>query len=350
MIIAALILVLIITFTMVFMSLPQFGKMPSGKHLERIRQSPNYRNGQFQNLTYTPIMVEGMTFSNLLKTFFIKNQAQKKPDTPISSEKNNLCALAKDKNVWVWLGHSSYFLQVNGIRILVDPVLSGHASPVSFAVKSFRGSDVYTTDDLPEIDYLFITHDHWDHLDFETLKKLKSRIRRVITGLGIGAHMERWGFERKNILEGDWYDTFALDAGISVTLTPARHFSGRTLKRNKSLWTSFVLKTLDYNLFLGCDGGYGTHFADIGGKFGPFDLALLECGQYNPMWKYIHSMPEEVIRESLDLKARKLMIIHWGKFQLSNHAWDEPIKKVTALAQTQQVQFVSPVVGQINPL
>jgi L-ascorbate metabolism protein UlaG (beta-lactamase superfamily) len=350
MVIATLILTLIILGAIVFMNLPQFGKMPSGKRLERIRQSPNYQDGQFQNLTYTPIMVEGMTFSNLIRTFFTKNKVQKKPDILIPSEKHNLLTLSKDSDVWIWLGHSSYFLQINSKSILVDPVLSGHASPAKFAMKSFKGSDAYAPEDLPEIDYLFITHDHWDHLDYETLKKMKSRIRKIITGLGVGAHLERWGFDKDSILEGDWYDTFAIDSGISLTLTPARHFSGRTFRRNKTLWTSFVLKTPTHNLFLGCDGGYDTHFADIGNKFGPFGLALLECGQYNPFWKYIHSMPEDAIRESLDLKARKLMIIHWGKFQLSNHRWNEPITEVTRLAKEHQMNLISPVIGQINLL
>ena len=161
------------------------------------------------------------------------------------------------------------------------------------------------TDDLPEIDFLFISHDHWDHLDYKTISKLQRKVNKVITGLGTGAHFEHWGYDKNKIFEGDWYDEISLGDGFLVYTTPARHFAGRTLKRNRSIWTSFVLKTPSKKLYLGGDSGFDTHFKEIGNKYGPFDLAILECGQYNPYWKYIHMMPEETVQAAIDLRDKK---------------------------------------------
>jgi L-ascorbate metabolism protein UlaG (beta-lactamase superfamily) len=237
-------------------------------------------------------------------------------------------------------------MQVDGKTLLVDPVFSGHASPVTFTTKAFAGTDVYTVDDLPEIDYLFLSHDHWDHLDHATVLRLKPKVKKVITGLGVGAHLERWGYDLAVIEERDWGESIALDEGFTVHMAPARHFSGRGLKRNTSLWSSFVLNTPGLKIYLGGDSGYDSHFKVIGEKHGPFDLAILECGQYNEYWKYIHMMPEEVVRAAQDLKARKLMPVHWGKFALALHAWDEPIIRVTAAAEKEGMPLLPPMIGE----
>ncbi|MBC8005281.1 MAG: MBL fold metallo-hydrolase, partial [Verrucomicrobia bacterium] len=249
-------------------------------------------------------------------------------------------------DVLVWFGHSSYFLQLDGKRILVDPVFSGHASPFSFMVKSFKGTDVYTAEDMPEIDYLFITHDHFDHLDYETIGKIKARVGKIITSLGTGAHLERWGFDRAMIIEKDWFEKAELDSGFIITATPGRHFSGRAFKRNQANWAAFVLQTPTKKIFIGGDSGYDAHFAQIGEEHGPFDLALLECGQYNYAWRYIHMMPEQTVQASIDLKARTMMAVHWGKFALALHAWDEPIERVTKEAHRLKVPIIHPMIGQ----
>src|SRR5690606_27560265 len=152
----------------------------------------------------------------------------------------DLINLPKDQNALVWFGHSSYFIQIDGKRILVDPVFSGNASPLPGTMKSFKGSDIYTVDDIPQIDYLFITHDHWDHLDYETILALKPKLNKIVCGLGVGSHLRYWGFGNE-IFETDWFDKTQLDDGFNIITTPARHFSGRTFKRNQSLWVSFVL-------------------------------------------------------------------------------------------------------------
>lgn len=330
----------------IFMQQEQFGKYPEGERLERIKKSPNYRDGQFQNQSHTPDLAEGENYYTVMKKFIFNKDPRNKPADTIPAKKIDLKAIDPLKDMMVWFGHSSYFMQVDGKRILVDPVLSGSASPVSFTTKSFVGSDAYTVDDIPEIDYLFISHDHWDHLDYKTVTILKSRVKKVICGLGVGAHFERWGFDMANVIEQDWYDEVVLDSGFKVTLTPARHFSGRGFKRNRSLWVSFVYQTPTKKIYLGGDSGYDKHFAEIGEKHGPFDLAILECGQYDPSWKYIHMMPEEVVQAAKELKAYKLLPVHWAKFSLGNHAWDDPILRVTQAAKTNNQPIITPVIGE----
>jgi L-ascorbate metabolism protein UlaG (beta-lactamase superfamily) len=237
-------------------------------------------------------------------------------------------------------------MQLDGKKFLVDPVLSGNASPVKFTTKSFPGSDIYSAEEIPEIDYLFISHDHWDHLDHETVKKIYPKVKKVITGLGTGAHLEYWGYDPARIIEKDWNEDVILEEGFTVHVVPARHFSGRGFKRNGTLWVSFLLSTPTTKIFIGGDSGYDDHFAKIGKQFGPIDLAILENGQYDKNWKYIHMMPEEVVQAALDLRARHLLPVHWSKFSLANHAWDDPIRRVFKEAKLKKVSLVHPMIGE----
>jgi L-ascorbate metabolism protein UlaG (beta-lactamase superfamily) len=329
----------------VFLQLPDFGAAPQGERLLRVQNSPNFRDGAFQNLSHTPDLAEDVTYAGVMVDF-MRGNARSKPSKPLPSMKTDLKALKPDENILVWFGHSSYFIQVDGKRILVDPVFSGQASPVPFTVQAFAGTDQYTAEDMPEIDYLFLSHDHWDHMDYRVLKALEPKIKLIICGLGVGAHLERWGFANAKITEGDWWENVLNQEGFKVDLVPARHFSGRSLKRNQTLWTAFVLQTPSLKIFLGGDSGYDTHFKDIGEKFGPFDLAILENGQYDPSWRYIHMMPEEVITAGKELNAERIMPVHSAKFVLANHAWDDPLRRVTKAAQTQGSTLVTPIIGQ----
>lgn len=326
-----------------FMQQSQFGKVATGERLNRIHQSPNYKDGQFQNLNFTPVFAEDVSKMDMIRDGIFKINKRKKPASTLPFVKTNLSELDPKKDVLVWFGHSSYFMQINGKRMLIDPVFSGHASPFSFMIRSFSGSDVYTEEDMPAIDYLFISHDHWDHLDYKTVMKLK--VGKIITGLGVGAHLERWGFDPKQIIELDWNEQLVSDSGFIVTATPGRHFSGRGFKRNQSIWCSFVLQTPSKKIFIGGDSGYDTHFAKIGAEHGPFDLALLECGQYNNSWRYIHNMPEQTVQAAIDLKAKTMMPVHWAKFALALHDWDEPIERVTKEANRLNVPIVHPMIG-----
>ncbi|MEJ1223985.1 MBL fold metallo-hydrolase [Sediminicola sp. 1XM1-17] len=332
----------------VFLNTERFGKQPSGVRLLKIEQSSNYKNGSFQNLNHTPMLTEGVGYGKVMYEFLFSSKP-KEPSIEIPSVKTDLHTLGANENVFIWMGHSSYFIQLDGKKILVDPVLSGNASPFSFTTKAYKGTDIYTTNDIPEIDYLFLSHDHWDHMDYRTLKKLKPKIKNVITGLGNGAHLEAWGFDSKVILEGDWYETFSFEDGFEAHVTPTRHFSGRGFTRAKTLWASFVLKTPTSSIFLGGDSGYDTHFKDIGNKFGSFDLAILENGQYDEKWKYIHMLPGEQLKAATDLNAKTVLPVHSGKFTLANHDWDEPFISITREKNKKDLRIITPMIGeQVN--
>lgn len=347
--ITASILVLFSIVTFYTLNQVKFGKMPSGERLERIKKSLNYKNGSFQNQSYTPVMVDDTSYYSVGKEMLTGKNKRVAPVDVLPSIKTNLKHLDKDQDILVWFGHSSYFIQLDGKRILVDPVLSGSASPFSFTIKAFNGANVYSAEELPEIDYLFISHDHWDHLDYDTVMKLKPGIKKVICGLGVGENFEYWGFDKNSIIEMDWNEQVVLDSGFTVNAVPARHFSGRGLTRNKTLWAAFVLQTPTMKLYLGGDGGYDTHFAEIGKKFGPIDLAILENGQYNKKWKYIHLLPDDLLKAFHDLNARRLLAVHSSKFALANHAWDEPLIKITAASKKFDIPLITPMIGeQVN--
>lgn len=333
-----------------FMQQPMFGKSASGERLKRIQKSSHFKDRQFQNLNFTPLFPEEVSKFEMIRDGIFKISKRKAPTSALPSVKTDLKNLDPEKDVLIWFGHSSYFLQIDGKKFLVDPVFSGSASPFSFMVKSFKGSDIYTSEDFPAIDYLFITHDHWDHLDYQTVLKLKPVVGKVITSLGTGAILEYWGFDPKNIIELDWNETVTFESGFLVTATSARHFSGRTLKRTQSVWCSFVLQTPSKKIFIGGDSGYDTHFASIGAEHGPFDLALLECGQYNKSWRYIHMLPEQSAQAAIDLKAKTMIPVHWAKFALSLHAWDEPIDRVTKEAHRLNVPIIHPMIGEVFDL
>ena len=342
------ILVLISVITFIILNQKEFGKLPSGERLERIKKSPNYRDGAFQNLNVTPVMAGKSYFKVATETLLAK-KTRLTPTDSIPSIKTDLINLDKSKDVLVWFGHSSYFMQVDGKRVLVDPVLSGHASPFSFTVKAFKGTDRYTADDIPEIDYLIISHDHWDHLDYETIMKLKPKIKKVICGLGVGEDFEYWGFDKNSIIELDWNESAKLDNGFVINALPARHFTGRGFKRNQTIWASYLLQTPSMKIFIGGDGGYDKHFAEIGKKFGPIDLAILENGQYNENWKYIHMLPADLLKAFADLNAKRLFPVHSSKFALSIHPWDEPLIKVSASTKHLNVNLITPMIGeQVN--
>ncbi|NCB07534.1 MAG: MBL fold metallo-hydrolase, partial [Bacteroidia bacterium] len=189
-------------------------------------------------------------------------------------------------------------------------------------------------------------HDHWDHLDYKTVVPLKPKIKKIIAPLGVGEHLERWKFDKDKITELDWYEFSEPDEGFRFTATPARHFSGRGLRHKRTLWASFVLQTPSLKIFIGGDGGYDTHFAEIGLKFSGFDLAILENGQYSPNWKYIHMMPEQTLQAANDLQAKRLLPVHNSKFALANHAWNEPLKRITELNATYNLLLVTPMLGE----
>jgi L-ascorbate metabolism protein UlaG (beta-lactamase superfamily) len=325
--------------------LKSIGKIPWGKRLKRVEASPNYRDGIFQNLSVTTVMDQKGDFFKTFKKFLNKPKTTK-PSVGLPSVKTDLKNLPDGSPVIVWFGHSSYLIKIEGKHVLVDPVFSGYASPVKLkSAKSFDGTNVYGVDDMPLIDVLLITHDHYDHCDYKTILKLQNKTKRIVTSLGVGSHFEYWGLEMNKVTELDWGESTEAE-GMNFTAAPARHFSGRGIKRSKTLWSSFILKTKNNSLYLGGDSGYDTHFKEIGKKHGPFDIAILESGQYNEAWKSIHMMPEETVQASIDLNAKVLLPVHWGKFSLSLHPWNEPIERVTKKAEELNVNITTPMIGQ----
>ncbi|WP_235891125.1 MBL fold metallo-hydrolase [Sphingobacterium lumbrici] len=332
----------------VFLKHPLFGKVASGERLERIKQSKNYRDGEFQNLSHTPAMAEGVSYFSVIKELLFAKVEEAYPIDSIPHVKTDLTELPTDMDGLVWFGHSSYYMQIEGVKFLVDPVFTKNASPLYGTNNAFKGADLTLSGDMPRLDYLIITHDHYDHLDYTTFRQLKDKVSHVICPLGVGEHLEFWGYPSEQITELDWYETTKLKNNMSLTSTPARHFSGRSFKRNQTLWTSFVLKAANLKIFVGGDSGYDTHFKMIGEKYGPFDFAILENGQYDYKWKYIHMMPEEVLLATQDLSAKRVLPVHSGKFKLANHPWKEPLEKVTSLNDDgPRLHIITPKIGEL---
>jgi len=326
-----------------------FGKNPDGQRLEKIKQSPNYKNDIFQNLSQTEVMLPGASMGKMLREYFNKSKLTEPPKR-LPSVKTDLKNIQAETPSIVWFGHSSYLIKSNNFTILVDPVFSGNASPISLFGKSFEGSDIYNPSDFPVIDLLIITHDHYDHLDYKTIQKMHPNVKQIVTSLGVGAHLEYWGIDTSKITELDWWQNAKIAKDIEITATPARHFSGRLFKRGKTLWSSFVLKIHGFQIFIGGDSGYDTHFKTINEKFGTFDIAFLECGQYGENWPLIHTFPEQTVLAAKDLKTKVLFPVHWGKFALANHDWNEPIKKLIAKAKQENIQYTTPKIGEMIQL
>lgn len=327
------------------MEIRSFGKNPSGKRLERIKKSPHYQKGKFKNIEPTDVNPNDVSFFRILKKMLFRPSSVK-PSRELPNQKTDLKNLHPEGTTVVWFGHSSYFISSEGFKILIDPVFSGNASPFDFFGKAFEGADIYKPEDIPELDLLVLTHDHYDHLDWPTVNGLIPKVKQVVTSLGIGEHLEHWGLKGDKINELDWWQSTEVAKDVKMTAAPSRHFSGRQFKRAQTLWSSFILEINGLRLFIGGDSGYSSTFKKIGEEFGPFDLAFLECGQYNKFWPQIHMFPEETVQAGIDLKAKVLFPVHWGKFVLSSHPWTEPVERFTAAARKNGIDYVSPKIGE----
>ena len=334
-----------------FFSQEKFGRIPQGERLERIMKSPNYNGKQFVNEIESPTMTSEKSKFAIWKDFIFGDKTQTVPDTALTVIKTDLKSLPNDRDWIVWFGHSSYLMNLSGKKVLVDPVFY-QDSPVSFVNKMFKGTDVYKPADMPDIDYLVITHDHWDHLDYQVVKELEPRVKKVVTGLGVGEHFEYWGYPAQKLVELDWWESADLEnaadgAKFAVTGTPARHFSGRDLRQNKTLWSSFAFKSPKRTIWIGGDTGYGPHFAKVGEKFPDIDLAILENGQYNKDWAYVHTLPEFLGKVMTELDANRYMTVHHSKFCLSKHSYFEPLENAKHAAQESGKPVLMPQMGEV---
>lgn len=331
----------------VILSHPKFGKLPSKEQLQTFESLPYFNQGEFQNLEETLILKEGESTLKIIAGNIFKDLSHTRPNSEIPSVKTDLKSLNPDQDLLIWLGHSSFYIQLAGKKILIDPILNDYGSPFSFANRVFAGTNLYTADDMPEIDLLLISHDHWDHLDYTSITALESKIKNVLIPLGMDAHLLYWDYPINKIMSQGWYSDLQLSDELTINLLPARHYSGRLFKRNQTLWGSFSLKTAKHHLYFGGDSGYGKHFKEIEKKYGAFDLVMLDSGQYDPRWPNIHMTPEEAIKAAQDLKAQRLFPIHIGKFALSNHAWDEPFERAVKVANEKQIDLVTPKIGEV---
>lgn len=321
---------------------PAFGRKVSKERKARIDASSNYRDGMFQNEEPTPQFTGNTNSLKAMWMMLTRRDSNRVPVEPLPVVKTDLMNLPIEHDWFVWFGHSSYLFQLGGKRFLVDPLLKMEY-PASLILKPFKGTDIYSPDDMPEIDYLIITHEHWDHLDYATLRDLRQKIAHVICPLGVGEYLEYWGYDKSIMSELDWYEK-----KDEITCLPSRHFSNRLLRgRNQTLWAAFMVEVGDRKVYIGGDGGYDHRFKRVSEQFGKIDLAIMENGQYNPNWAYIHMLPQDLERAILDLQAEHVFTVHHDKFALSMHAWFEPDSVAHSIAERHPISILDKPIGSV---
>ena len=331
------------------LSQPQFGAAMTGARLERAKANPQYRDGRFVNLQpETPTSTVAM-FDYLVRQF--SGDEVRVPPSPLPVLAVDKAALAAAPGASslraFWIGHASVYVEVDGLRLLLDPVFAERVSPIAIGPKRFHPPPIALAD-LPKIDAVLVSHDHYDHLDMETVQHLAARGTRFFVPLGIGAHLERWGVPLAQIEEMEWWQRKTL-GNVEFVCTPTRHYSGRGLgDRSATLWSSWSVLGPRHRFFYSGDTGYGAHFADIGSRLGPFDLAFVKIGAYGPgpSWIDIHMPPEQSVQAHRDVRAKRMFPVHWSTFNLAYHDWDEPIRRTVAEARRTGVEVVTPRLGE----
>ena len=327
---------------------PQFGGSHTAQDKLRYAESVNYGEGQFENLIPTSLEMSAGKMGSILRDQ-MKGDETRSPSRNIEVESVDSTEVVNNSQATnlIWFGHSAFLLQIDGKRILLDPMLGDTPSPLPFFVaKRYSKELPIEIEKLPEIDAILLSHDHYDHLDHGSILKLKEKTKEYYVPLGVGAHLKSWGIPEEDIHEMDWWDETTLD-GLNIAFAPARHFSGRGITdRNKTLWGSWVIQGQQDSIYFSGDGGYGPHFKEIGEKYGPFDFAMMECGQYDERWNQIHMMPEETAQAAIDVDAKQMMPIHWGAFTLALHSWVDPVERVTAKAEELNMPVITPKIGE----
>ena len=335
------VLIVLAVVVVVILHHPAFGRRMSKERKARIEASPNWRDGMFQNEEPTPQFTGDKSLLSMMWEFIVHRPKDRVPKEAIPAVKTNLHGLPTDQDWLVWFGHSSYLFCLNGKRYLVDPLLKMEF-PASVMLKPFKGTDIYSPKDMPEIDVLIITHEHWDHLDYATLRDIKDKVKHVVCPLGIAEYLEYWKYDKSIITEMDWYE----EAG-GITCLPSRHFSNRLFGSNQTLWASFLVEDGGHKVYVGGDGGYDSRFQRIREQFGSVDLALLENGQYNSDWKHIHTTPEGLEQAILDLQAKQVFTVHHDKFALAKHPWYEPDSVAKSIAERHNIRLLDQPIGTV---
>ena len=327
---------------------PEFGGSPTKEQKALYVQSKNYKDGVFINIDEVEM---NMGFTKMVKGirgyFGPQPNTTPKKDIPIEAIDSVAIANYDGPTRLVWFGHSAFLLQIEGKNILIDPMFGNVPAPHPLlGGKRFSKTLPIEIEKLPQIDAVIFSHDHYDHLDYGSVQLLKGKVDMFYTPLGLGAHLLKWGVSQERIVEMDWWNETEYQ-GLRFKCTPAQHFSGRGLTdRGKTLWSSWVIQSSTENILFSGDSGYGKHFKEIGQKFGPFDFAMIECGQYNKLWKEIHMTPEETAQAGLDIKAKKIMPIHWGAFKLAMHPWTDPVERVSKKALELGIAVTVPKIGE----
>lgn len=340
-----LLLILIVGVALFIKLHPTFGATATGESLERIKRSPNWSDNAFKNLTPTTVGAkeggDGMfkVLTDMLFSSKNKTPKEKLPSKVFDAQHLN-------NGDMVWLGHSTVLFKTDKQVILTDPVFH-NASPLPGTVKPFALKKTTRIPDLPkQIDVVIISHDHYDHLDWRAIKELDSKTSHFLVGLGVKAHLLRWGVATQKIQEFDWYEEVTINK-VRFVFTPTRHFSGRGLSdRGKTLWGSWVVQGSDLRLFFSGDSGYFEEFKTIGKKYAPFDIAFIENGAYDNNWPSIHMQPEQSVQVALDLQAHYMAPIHWAKFDLARHPWKEPIERALINTKQKHINLATPMIGQ----
>ena len=318
--------------------------------MTKIIKSPNYKDGKFRNYHDW----EQPSFSEYLSTGweFLFGGDQRTPDDLLPAKPVELKYFINpgDNQLNVtWLGHSTLMINIDGYRVLTDPVFEKSVS--FFGPSRYNGDVPIDINQLPEIDVVIISHNHYDHLNKPSIELLRDKTSRFIVPLAVGAELEDAGIPREKIFELDWWEECNIDSNLMIAATPAQHFSGRGLTdRDETLWASFVIKSANHKIYFSGDTGYFDGFKQIGEKYGPFDITFLETGAYNEKWHHIHMFPEETVRASIDLKGRILHPIHWATFNLSLHTWYDPMQRLSRAADSLNVVTATPIVGETTRL
>ncbi len=328
----------------------EFGGTPSQAQKQVYARSGHYRDGKFVNLVPTPMDQSIGKVVPLLFRYLFTSVPNQEPNAPPPIVKIDSLDIAnQDPNLarLTWFGHSACLLEMEGKKILLDPMLSLTLGPQPALTSPRYNQELpIEPEKIPPIDAVLISHDHYDHLDYRSIVKLKDKVAHFYVPLGIGAHLLSWGVKPSQISELNWWDKVRLD-GLTLICTPSRHFSGRGVSNTfTTLWSSWVIQSKNKRVYFSGDSGYGPHFKEIGRTYGPFDLALMECGQYNEQWANIHMMPEQTVQAAIDIKGKLLMPIHWAAFTEAMHSWTDPIERVTKKATQLNVPITTPKIGE----
>ena len=309
-------------------------------------ESPQHNGERFSNVAPRPVEGFGKTLG--IAWNMLVNKPRNTVPTgalPIDSLTREQLDAAPDRSLYR-LGHSTLLLKLRGEFWLTDPVFAERASPFRrVGPKRFHAPPI-ALDDLPPLRGVILSHDHYDHLDRDTVLALAATTGVFVTTLGVGDRLIEWGIDAKKVRQLDWWQSIDID-GVTLTATPAQHFSGRSLfDGNSTLWASWVIVADDLRVFFSGDTGYFDGFRTIGERLGPFDVTLIETGAYDPQWPYVHMQPEETVQAHIDLRGRTLIPIHNGTFDLAMHRWQEPFERVTALAMVRGVELSTPRMGE----